>query len=104
MARSHDAVGVNSLGWPDMAPAAGASRMEPDYILWPYTGPESVIFYPPGSIEEHLVIDHGIDSQEVRRQRKGHRYHVYDHSKRAAVLLGAVGDLPATGHAHEDAA
>jgi hypothetical protein len=87
-----------------MPSEASVSPTEPDYVLWPYTGCESVIFYPPGSIEEHLVIEHGIDSQDVRRQRKGHRHHAHDHSKRAAVHLGEVGDLPAVGHAHEDAA
>jgi hypothetical protein len=32
---------------------------------------ESVFFYPPGSVEEHLVTEHGIDSLVVRRQAAG---------------------------------
>jgi hypothetical protein len=37
----------------------------------PPTGQESVFFYPTGSVEEHLVTEHGIDSLVVRRQAAG---------------------------------
>jgi hypothetical protein len=32
---------------------------ESEDVPWPYTGPESISFFPPGSIEEHLLTDHG---------------------------------------------
>jgi hypothetical protein len=35
---------------------------EPEYVLWQYVGPESVFFYPSGSVQEHLVVEHGIPS------------------------------------------
>jgi hypothetical protein len=77
---------------------------EPDYVLWPHIGPESVLFYPPGSLEEHLVTEHGIASPDVRRQAAGRYDHDGDHRKQLGVRLGAVGDLLARGHAHEEAA
>ena len=46
----------------------------------PPTGQES-FFYPPGSVEEHLVTEHGIDSLVVRRQAAGSYDHAGDHSK-----------------------
>jgi len=67
-------------------------------------GQESVFFYPPGSVEEHLVTEHGIDSLVVRCQAVGSYDHVGDHSKQTSVRTGAVGDLPAVGHAHEQGA
>jgi hypothetical protein len=69
----------------------------------PLTGQES-FFYPPGSVEEHLVTEHGIDSLVVRRQAAGSYDHAGDHSKQTGVRTGAVGDLLAVGHAHEQAA
>ena len=42
-------------------PAAPESA-EPGYVLWTHIGSESVFFYPPGSIEEHLVTEHGVPS------------------------------------------
>jgi hypothetical protein len=58
----------------------------------PPTGQES-FFYPPGSVEEHLVTEHGIDSLVVRRQAAGSYDHAGDHSKQTGVRTGAVGDL-----------
>lgn len=104
MATVPDTVGSNALGWPDMPLSVSQAPREPEYVLWPYTGRESVIFYPPGSVEEHLVIEHGIDSHDVRRQSRGHRYHATDHAKQADVHLGVVGDLSPVGHTHEEAA
>jgi hypothetical protein len=49
----------NVLDWPDMPHPASALSEESEYVLWPYTGPESVVFFPPGSIEDHLLIEHG---------------------------------------------
>jgi hypothetical protein len=69
----------------------------------PPTGQES-FFYPPGSVEEHLVTEHGIDSLVVRRQAAGSYDHAGDHSKQTGVRTGAVGDLLAVGHAHEQGA
>ena len=92
------------LGWPAMSPAGGPQPEEPEYVLWSHTGRESVFFYPPGSVEEHLVTEHGIDSLEVRRHARGHHDHAHEHSKQTSVQLSAVGDLIAVGHAHEEAA
>ena len=77
---------------------------EPEYVLWSYVGPESVFFYPPGSVEEHLVTEHGIPSLDVRRQVAGSYDHAGDHHKQVGVRMGAVGDLLARDHAHEQAA
>jgi hypothetical protein len=84
---------------PEPAPAC-----EPEYVLWSYLGSESVLFYPPGSVEEHLVTEHGIPSLDVRRQFGGRYDHAGDHGKQVGVRLGAVGDLLATDHVHEQAA
>ena len=98
------AVGANALGWPDIPHATNPSTEEPAYVLWPHTGRESVFFYPPGSVEEHLVTEHGIDSLEVRRHAMHHHDHAGDHSKQTGARMGAVGDLVAVDHAHEEAA
>ena len=50
----------------------------------PPTGQES-FFYPPGSVEERLVTEHGIDSLVVRCQAAGSYDHAGDHSKQTAV-------------------
>ena len=39
--------------------------------MWVYLGAESVFFYPPGSVQEHLVIDHGIPSVDMHWKVKG---------------------------------
>jgi hypothetical protein len=96
--------GANVLGWPDMPSATDPLPEEPAYVLWSPTGQESVFFYSPGSVEEHLVTEHGIDSLVVRRQAAGSYDHVGDHSKQTGVRTGVVGDLRAVGHAHEQAA
>ena len=90
-------------GWPATPPAAGPQAAQPEYIFWYHTGGESVCFFPPGSVQEHLVIEHGIDSLEVRRHAKGHHDHDHDHehSKQPSVPLDTIGDLLAVGHAHE---
>jgi hypothetical protein len=65
----------NVLDWPDMPHPASAFE-EAEYLLWSYTGPKSVFFFPPGSIEEHLLIEHGSTpwrsggTQELRRLRQ----------------------------------
>lgn len=104
MATVPDTVGPNALGWPNMPLDVSLAPREPEYVLWAYTGRESVIFYPPGSVQEHLVIEHGIDSHDVRRQSRGHGYHATDHAKQADMHLGVVGDLSPIGHTHEEAA
>jgi hypothetical protein len=76
---------------------------QPDYVLWIYLGAESV-FYPPGSVEEHLVIDHGIPSVDMHWKVKGYYSHEGDHHKQQGVRSGAVGDLVAVTHGHEQAA
>jgi hypothetical protein len=87
-----------------MPPATDPLPEEPAYVLWSPTGQESVFFYPTGSVEEHLVTEHGIDSLVVRRQAAGSYDHASDHSKQTGVRTGAVGDLLAVGHAHEQGA
>jgi hypothetical protein len=78
---------------------------ELDYVLWMYLGAESVFFYPPGSVQEHLVVEHGIPSLVVHWKVKGRRYdHAGDHRKQQGVRSGAVGDLVAVTHAHEQVA
>ena len=96
--------GSNVLGGPEMPPAAGPQPEEAEYVLWPYTGEGSVCFFPPGSLQEHLVTEHGIDSLEVLRKTRGHHDHAREHSRQPAVQLGGVGDLLAVSHAHEAAA
>jgi hypothetical protein len=68
------------------------------------SGEGSVCFYPPGSVEEHLVTEHGIDSLDVRRHAKGHHDHAREHSRQTSMHLAAVGDPIAVGHAHQEAA
>jgi hypothetical protein len=94
----------NVLGRRAMPPAADPQPEESEYVLWPHTGRESVFFYPPGSVEEHLVTEHGMDSLDVRRHANGHHDHAREHSQQTSVELGEVGDLIAVGHAHQDAA
>jgi hypothetical protein len=76
---------------------------EPDYVLWSYLGAESVFFYPPGSVQEHLVAEHGIPSVDMHWKVKGYS-HDGDHQKQQGVRSGAVGDLVAVTHGHEQAA
>ena len=77
---------------------------EPDYVLWIYLGPESVFFYPPGSVQEHLVVQHGIPSVDMHWKVKGCFDHAGDHCRQGSVQGGAVGDLLAVTHAHEQVA
>jgi hypothetical protein len=88
------------------APASHAPEGgEPDYVLWHHVGPESVFFYPPGSVQEHLVVEHGIPSLVVHWKVKGRLYdHEGDHRKQQGVRSGAVGDLVAVGHGQQQAA
>jgi hypothetical protein len=76
----------------------------PDYVSWIYLGAESVFFYPPGSVEEHLVVEHGIPSVDMHWKVKGYYDHAGDHVKQGSVPAGAVGDLLAVTHAHEQVA
>jgi hypothetical protein len=92
------------LGSPDVPHPANAPSDEPGYVLWPYTGPGSVFFFLPGSIEEHLVTEHGVDSLAVRRHAKSFGDHARDHARQAGIQLGAVGDLLPVDHSHEAAA
>jgi hypothetical protein len=77
---------------------------EPDHVLWIYLGAESVFFYPPGSVQEHLVVDHGIPSVDMHWKVKGYYSHEGDHHKQQGVRSGAVGDLLAVTHGHKQAA
>jgi hypothetical protein len=87
------------------APISHASEVgEPDYVLWTYFGTESVCFYPPGSVQEHLVVEHGIPSVDMHWKVEGYYNHEGDHRKQQGVQSGAVGDLLAVTHAHEQAA
>jgi hypothetical protein len=88
------------------APAGHAPEAaEPDWVLWTHLGTESVFFYPPGSVEEHLVVEHGIPSVDMHWRVKGHCYdHEGDHRKQEGVRLGAIGNLLAVTHAHVQAA
>jgi hypothetical protein len=74
---------------------------EPGYVRWNHIGPESVCFYPPGSVEEHLVTEHGIPSVDMHWKVKGYYDHRGDHLRQRGVPSGAVGDLVAEAHAHE---
>lgn len=60
----------------------------------------SVFFYPPGSIQEHLVTEHGTDSLDMIRKTKGHHDHTREHSRPAGLQVGGLGDILAVGHAH----
>jgi hypothetical protein len=94
----------NPLGWPDMADAAdppAAGRRE--YVLWPHIGEGSVFFYPPGSVEEHLVTEHGLPSVDLQWRAGSRHNHAGDHARQASVAADAVGHLAAVAHAHPDA-
>jgi hypothetical protein len=84
-------------GRPPTRPTAPASRAleaaEPEYVLWTHIGAESVFFYPPGSVEEHLVVEHGIPSVDMHWWAKGSYDHAGDHLQQWGVRLCAVGDL-----------
>jgi hypothetical protein len=95
--------GGSVLGWPELPDAANPPPEEPAYVFWYHTGEGSVLFYPPGSIQEHLVTEHGIDSLQVRRHAMGHHEHRREHSSRG-VRVGGVGELLVVSHAHEEAA
>jgi hypothetical protein len=94
----------NVLGNPAVPAAAGPHAAEPEYVYWCHTGEGSVCFFPPGSVEEHLITRHGIDSLEVRRKSRGHHDHAHEHCKQPSVHPYTIGDLIAVGHAHEAAA
>jgi hypothetical protein len=80
------------------------TETESDYVLWTHVGSESVFFYPPESVEEHLVTDHGIPSVNMHWKAKGSYDHARDHLRQRDVGLGAVGDLLAVPHPHQAAA
>jgi hypothetical protein len=84
-------------------PAADADD-QAGYVFWPYIGLQSVYFYRPGSVQEHLVTEHGIPSVDMHRQVKGAYDHQGDHLKQMGVRVGAVGGLLAVAHPHEEAA
>jgi hypothetical protein len=96
--------GGNVLGWPELPDAANPPPTEPAYVFWDHTGEGSVFFFPPGSIQEHLVTGHGIDSLQVRRHAMDHHQHRCEHSRQSEVHVGGVGELLVVGHAHEQAA
>jgi len=73
-------------------------------VLWTHIGAESVYFYPPGSVQEHLVVEHGIPSVDMHWRVKGGYDHAGDHRKQQGAAAGAVGDLLAVTHAHQQAA
>jgi hypothetical protein len=98
------AVDGSLRGWPQPLDAADPSPAAAEYVFWYHTGEGSVFFYPPGSVQEHLVTEHGIDSLEVLRKTKGHDHHAREHAGQAGAHLGAIGALLAVGHAHEQAA
>jgi hypothetical protein len=102
---------MDSLGTrrpPERSRSAATHTAEPTapdsgYVHWIYLGAESVFFYPPGSVKEHLVVDHGIPSVTMHWQVKGKLYdHAGDHRKQRDVRSGAVGALVAVVvHTHE---
>jgi hypothetical protein len=58
------------------APASHAPEGgEPEFVVWVHLGAESVFFYPPGSAQEHLVIEHGIPSVDMHWKVKGYYSH-----------------------------
>ncbi|HEY2957067.1 MAG TPA: hypothetical protein VGM21_02500 [Actinomycetota bacterium] len=92
----------NDAGRPPTRPRQDA---EPDFELWVHLGAESVFFYPPGSLEEHLVVDHGIPSIDLHWQVKGEYHdHQGDHRKQWRARMGTIGELLAVTHAHTRAA
>jgi hypothetical protein len=103
--RSADTEPARALPTEPGAPVGhGPEVGEADYVLWIYLGSESVFFYPPGSLEEHLVVEHGIPSVDMHWKVKGSYNHEGDHRKQRGVRSGAVGDLLVVTHAHEQAA
>jgi hypothetical protein len=94
----------NLRGWSATPAAPGPPAAEPEYVYWYHTGEGSVCFFPPGSVEEHLVTEHGIDSLEVRRKRSGHHDHAHQHCQQPSGRPAAIGELIAVGHAHQAAA
>jgi hypothetical protein len=80
---------------------AGLQPEDSEHILWPYTGEGSVCFFPPGSLQEHLVTEHGIDSLEVLRKSRGFHDHAREHSRQLSVHPDTLGDLIAVDHVHE---
>jgi hypothetical protein len=97
-------VGGTVLGRPELPDATNPPPEELEYVFWYHTGEGSVCFYPPDSIQEHLVIEHGMDSLEVIRKTRGHHDHAREHSRQAGVHLGGFGGLFAVSHTHEEAA
>jgi len=89
---------------PTMPASPAPKSGEPEFVVWIHLGAESVFFYPPGSVQEHLVIDHGIPSVDMHWKVKGYYSHEGDHHKQQGVRSGAVGDLVAVTHGHEQAA
>jgi hypothetical protein len=91
--------------WPPIQPDPPGSHAykdgEPEYVPWIYLGAESVFFYPPGSVQEHLVVEHGVPSVDMHWKVKGGYSHEGDHHKQQGVRSGAVGDLVAVIHGHE---
>lgn len=73
----------------------------PEYALWTHVGTESVYFYPPGSVEEHMVTEHGIPSVDMHWRVKGYYDHAGDHLRQPGARTGMVGDLLAAAHEHE---
>jgi hypothetical protein len=67
---------------PPTQPKAPASHApeggEPEFVVWVHLGAESVFFYPPGSAQEHLVIEHGIPSVDMHWKVKGYYSHEGD--------------------------
>jgi hypothetical protein len=103
--RSQGAKPAPALPTQPSAPVVRAPELgEPDYVLWIYLGTESVFFYPPGSIQEHLVLEHGIPSVDLHWKVEGCYDHEGEHRKQRNVRSGAVGDLLVVTHAHEQAA
>jgi hypothetical protein len=87
---------------PPAGPIPEATAPDGGYEHWIYLGAESVFFYPPGSEQEHLVVDHGIPSVTMHWQVKGRLYdHGADHRRQQDVALGDLGDLLAVLHTHE---
>jgi hypothetical protein len=89
---------------PDTPASHAPEHGAPDYVLWIYLGAESVFFNAPGSIQEHLVVQHGIPSVDMHWKVKGCYSPQGDHHKQQGVRSGAVGDLVAVTHGHEQAA
>jgi hypothetical protein len=59
---------------------------------------------PAGSVEKHLVGEHGIPSVDLHWKVERYYSHEGDHRKQQGVRSGAVGNLLAVTHAHEQAA